>query len=124
MLLFSRKSGDKIEYFLLLRTMPAEQAVGAKNIDRVEAGTDANGNPCIDLNLNKEGGERFHKLTDANKERQFAIVYNGEIFSALVIRAAISTRVQISGKFSKDDVDKMVTVLRAGSKPREEVALQ
>jgi hypothetical protein len=119
-LIFSRKSSkpeEKFGYFVLLRNMPAEQAVTSKHIEKVTEGTDFQKNPCVNLRLNKDGGDRFHALTDASKERQLAIVYEGQVFSAPKIKAAIRNEVQITGKFTKQDIEKMISVLKAGSKP-------
>jgi preprotein translocase subunit SecD len=120
-LIFSRKSSkpeEKFEYFVLLRNMPPEQAVTSQHIEKVTEATDGSKQPCVGLRLNKEGGDRFHSLTDANKERQLAIVYEGQVFSAPTIKSAIRTEVQITGKFTKQDIEKMITVLKAASKPR------
>lgn len=116
-LVFSRPSaraGAKFEYFLLLRAMTLEQTLGPQHIERVGVGSDADKNPCIDITLTKAGGERFRALTGANTERHLAIVYGGDILSTPIIKSAIGARVQISGKFTKQAVEKMVAALRGG----------
>jgi hypothetical protein len=120
MLLFSRTStrpGEMIEYFVLLRAMPAEQTVTGRDLERALAGTDEKNRPCLYLHVSKEAGERFHALSSANKDRQLAVVLRGEIEAAAAIRAPIRTAIQITGDFTREQAEKAAVILRTLNKP-------
>jgi len=64
------------------------------------------------------GGERFEKLTAANVGRRMAIVLDGKVYSAPVIRERISGgAATISGNFTVQEARDLVIVLRAGALP-------
>lgn len=70
------------------------------------------GEPEIDFTLNSEGAERFAKITRDNVGQQLAIVLDGELYSAPVIRQPIETgRGQISGSFDEKSAFELANVL-------------
>jgi SecD/SecF fusion protein len=85
--------------------------------------------PYIGLSFNKDGAERFGKVTAAyaprgdnnlNSDvgRRLAIILDGKLYSAPVIQDAIySGNAQITGSFTIDECTRLVNVLRAGALP-------
>lgn len=85
--------------------------------------------PYIGLSFNKDGAERFGKVTAAyaprgdnnlNSDvgRRLAIILDGKLYSAPVIQDAIySGNAQITGAFTVDECTRLVNVLRAGALP-------
>ncbi len=85
--------------------------------------------PRITLEFNAAGSREFGRVTSdyspngeknmGNEEgRQLAIVLDGTLYSAPVIRTAIlDGRAEISGMFSVAEATRLVNVLRAGSLP-------
>ncbi len=74
--------------------------------------------PYVSLTLDSEGGAIFAALTGENVGRRLAIVLDGNVYSAPVIRERIpSGRAQISGTFSVDEANDLAIVLRAGALP-------
>jgi SecD/SecF fusion protein len=70
------------------------------------------GEPEIDFTLNSEGTERFGQLTKENIGRRMAIVLDGELYSAPVIRSAIDGgRGQITGDFTVQEALELANVL-------------
>ena len=61
-----------------------------------------NNEPVVSFQLNSTGGARFGKITGQNIGRPFAIVLDGKVVSAPVIRAQIFSEGQISGNFSEE----------------------
>jgi preprotein translocase subunit SecD len=62
------------------------------------------GASSIDVEFNEEGKELFAAFTKENINRRLAIVLNGQVFSAPVIRSEIpGGRVQITGSFTQDE---------------------
>jgi SecD/SecF fusion protein len=85
--------------------------------------------PYIGLSFNKDGAERFGKVTAAyaprgdnnlnsDTGRRLAIILDGKMYSAPVIQDAIySGSAQITGSFTVDECTRLVNVLRAGALP-------
>jgi preprotein translocase subunit SecD len=64
-----------------------------------------------------EGGRIFGELTEKNIGRQLAIILDGVVYSAPVIRDRISRQGQITGRFSSEEARDLAIVLRAGALP-------
>jgi len=76
------------------------------------------GQPYVSLELDSEGGDKFASITGMNVGKRLAIVLDGEVYTAPVIRERIpSGRAQISGNFSVQDAKDIAIVLRAGALP-------
>jgi hypothetical protein len=73
---------------------------------------DPNGSRAIAVELTSEGARQFGAITAANIDRQLAIVANGKVLSAPVIKTAITGgELKISGSFSPSEVGKLVAEL-------------
>lgn len=76
------------------------------------------GMPYVSLELNKEGGDIFADVTGKNVGKRLAVVLDGEVYTAPVIRERIpSGRAQITGNFSIEEAKDIALVLRAGALP-------
>src|SRR3989338_1008626 len=76
------------------------------------------GEPYVSLALNPKGSELFYAITQANVGKRLAIVLDGKVQSAPVIREPIpSGQAQISGNFSVEEANDLAIVLRAGALP-------
>ncbi|MBN2452771.1 MAG: protein translocase subunit SecD [Candidatus Omnitrophica bacterium] len=76
------------------------------------------GEPYVSLTLNSKGAQIFADVTAANVNKRLAIVLDGKVVSAPVIREAIpSGQAQISGNFSIDQANDLSVILRAGALP-------
>jgi len=74
--------------------------------------------PYVSIVFNAEGGSTFAGLTANNVGRRLAIVLDGTVYSAPVIREKIpSGRAQITGNFSTQEASDLAIVLRAGALP-------
>ena len=81
-------------------------------------GIDNNGLPEVRLEFNRKGVGIFAKITGANIEKRLAIVLDGKVFSAPVIRDRIpGGKAQISGRFTMQEAKDLAIVLRAGALP-------
>lgn len=70
------------------------------------------GEPEIDFTLSSEGASRFGDITRENVGRQLAIILDGVLYSAPVIRSPIETgRGQISGQFDVREALELANVL-------------
>ena len=91
---------------------------------RAVCGIDQKGKPCVCFQLKKAGGELFGLLTsyhlpnpDTAYAYKLAIILDGEMYSSPAINGAIYDRGEISGNFTIEEVQELVTVLNNGSLP-------
>ena len=82
------------------------------------------GRPCIEFMFDSKGAMLFSGLTGNNLPdevtqfaRRLGIILNGEMFSAPNIHSVISDRGEITGDFTQQEVEDIVSVLNAGSLP-------
>jgi preprotein translocase subunit SecD len=71
----------------------------------------------VAFSWNAEGAKVFGDLTEANVGAPLAIILDGQVYSAPVIRDRISRQGTISGSFSSEDAASLAVILRAGSLP-------
>ncbi len=72
-----------------------------------------NGTPYVGLSFDKRGAKLFGEITGANIGRRMAIVLDGEVHSAPVIRDAITGgKASISGHFTVQEANDLVNVLK------------
>ena len=72
----------------------------------------------VTLNFNARGARIFERATSENVGRRMAIVLDGKVYSAPVIRERIGGgRASISGNFTTAEAQDLAIVLRAGSLP-------
>jgi SecD/SecF fusion protein len=124
-----RELGKEYEYFFLVRDpLPGEEVTGDFLTRAQESPfTKGGGERVIEFTFDGEGASRFYEVTSKNKPtgpkdnptflRNLAIVFDGQIGSAPVIRDAISTNGQISGTYTQQEVQDLVRILRAGALP-------
>ena len=86
-------------------------------LDDARPGFGQNNDPVVNFTLNANGAARFGKITGQNIGRPFAIVLDGKVVSAPVIRAQIFANGQISGNFTVTETDELALLLRAGALP-------
>lgn len=76
--------------------------------------------PVVSFSLNKEGSDLFAKMTSENVGSRFAIVLDGALITAPVIREMIpGGSGQISGNFTNESANNLAIILKSGSLPTE-----
>jgi protein-export membrane protein SecD len=100
-------------YFILRDTVPLTGAL----LESARVDTGQNGLPVVAFNWKPEGGNIFWNLTSANVGKRMAIVLDGQVQSAPVIRSPIRDSGEIEGNFRMEEARKLAIVLRAGSLP-------
>ena len=88
-------------------------------------GFDRTGAPAVFFTFNSEGGMRFGGLTGNNLPepgqveftRKLGIILDGYLYSAPAIRDTIFTHGEITGRFTREEVQDLVDILNAGSLP-------
>lgn len=94
-------------------------AVDGADLTDARAATDQQtGQWVVNFTFNSVGARRFADVTRANVGRPFAIVLDGKVISAPVIREPITGgRGQISGNFTAQSASDLALLLRAGALP-------
>ena len=93
--------------------------VSGENLVDAQPSTDNQTNePVVLFRFDTVGGKRFADVTKVNVGRPFAIVLDGRVVSAPVIRTAIlGGSGQISGNFTYQQANDLAILLRAGALP-------
>ena len=104
--------------FLLKRTSEVE----GTDFRDAQPGTDINGRPNIRFNLTTEAGENFYKYTSAHQKSSadpgsMAILLGDQVKEVAGIESAIRDSGEITGSFSKQEVDNLSLMLRTGALP-------
>ncbi|HON38668.1 MAG TPA: protein translocase subunit SecD [Desulfomonilia bacterium] len=74
--------------------------------------------PYVEISFNREGGRIFERVTSENTGKRLAILLDGKVYSAPVIREAISGgKAIIEGRFTDEEASDLAIILRAGSLP-------
>ena len=111
--------GQPQRYAILKRII-----VGGENLVDAQA-TFQDGQPVVSFRFDAVGARRFGDATRQNVGRLFAIVLDGEVISAPVIREAIlGGSGVISGRFTVQEVQDLALLLRAGALPASMVYLE
>ena len=107
--------GKEDRYYLLKSTA---ELTGAFLVNaKVELGGQY-GYPHVSLEFNKDGAKLFSRVTEENVDRNLAIVLDGVVQSAPVIRSRIPDgKAIIEGNFPMEEAKLLATVLRAGALP-------
>lgn len=95
-----------------------EAALTGEHLTNASVEFDQYGQPVVSLQFDKQGAQIFDQVTFQNVGRQLAIVLDGKVHSAPVIRDRIPNgQAQISGNFTAEEASDLALVLRAGSLP-------
>lgn len=97
----------------------ARVALEGQHISDAQLGFHQNTNePVVNFKLDAEGARRFADITSNNIGRPFAIVLDGKVITAPVIRSAITGGSgEISGSFTSASANDLALLLRAGALP-------
>jgi SecD/SecF fusion protein len=112
---YKKVKGSPNDEMVLLALLPV---LTGEHLTTASVGFDEYGSAIVQLTLDKEGGKIFDKVTFQNIGKRLAIVMDGQVYSAPVIRDRIPNgRAQISGNFKADEAADLALVLRAGALP-------
>jgi protein-export membrane protein SecD len=109
------QEGERTHYYVLYDSVPVTGAY----LENARIETDRQfGTPSIGFTFNREGGKLFDQFTAANVGKYLAIVLDGVVHSAPVIKTRISGGSGvIEGSFTMEEARDLAIVLRAGSLP-------
>ena len=112
----SEQDGQTVVNGLFLKRR-AERIKG-EDLDRATPIFNEFGSWSVSLKFNSKGAAAFGAVTDKNVGRRLAIVLDGKVYSAPVIKEAIrGGRAEISGSFSTREAQLLSIVLQCGKLP-------
>lgn len=92
--------------------------VTGEHLTTASVGFDQYGGSMVQLQFDDAGAKQFDEVTFKNIGKQLAIVLDGRVYSAPVIRDRIPNgQAQISGNFTVQEAGDLALVLRAGALP-------
>jgi SecD/SecF fusion protein len=101
-------------------TMLQEPGAGGWELDKAYVSSDDYGAPAVGFTFKEKGARLFAQLTTRHKPTEdrpghaLAILLDGEVYSAPVIREVITDRGVITGDFTPEQVGELVRTLSAG----------
>jgi preprotein translocase subunit SecD len=117
------RSGDerKLEEKIAVET---QVALTGDHITNAVPRFDRDGSSFVSVSFDRRGSELFGRLTGDNINKRLAIILDGKVHSAPVIRDKIIGDASISGRFTPAEASDLAVVLRAGSLPAPVVVLE
>lgn len=118
----AERAKKAVDYFILVRnTLPGQEFTEA-HLKDISPGVDPSSyRAIIMVTCNEEGAKRCHDLTNDNKPdnrrvRNMAILIQGKLFSMPTLQAVLTERFQISGDFTQEYVNEVVSRIRTAGK--------
>jgi protein-export membrane protein, SecD/SecF family len=97
--------------------LKAATVVPGKDLKGARRAQDEYGAPAVGFSFNSQGAAQFERFTAANIGKPLSIVLDERIESVATIQDVISADGIIKGRFTMDEVDDLVLVLRSGALP-------
>jgi preprotein translocase subunit SecD len=92
-------------------------AVTGRDLSGADPSHDQAGRASVNFTLNRDGAQRFERVTGANIGKMLAIVLDNRVYSAPEIHGQISDRGEITGSFTPQQANDLALVLRSGALP-------
>ncbi|MEE2844163.1 MAG: protein translocase subunit SecD [Planctomycetota bacterium] len=103
---------------VLMVTPPETERTTGDDLASVRSDIDTQtASPCVSFTMNSAGSRKFGTFTGNNTSNLLGIVLDHKLLSAATINTRISVSGQITGNFSRAEVDFLVGILRAGKLP-------
>lgn len=111
-LVILKEKGSKSCYVLR-----AASVVTGKDLKTARSSVDEYGAPAVGFSLNSRGARKFEKYTSKNIGQRCAIILDNRVLLAPSISTVISGDGIITGRYTSDEVNDMVLMLRSGALP-------
>ncbi|HWI70076.1 MAG TPA: protein translocase subunit SecD [Nitrospiraceae bacterium] len=101
------------QWFLVSRV----SAISGKDLKRADPSTDQNGQPDVNFQLTRDGGQRFFNFTSAHVKESLGVVLDGKVREVASINEPIRDQVQISGHMDAQAAKDLSMILNSGALP-------
>jgi len=113
---FTGNEGE--EFYLMYMVNKEPELTGGVITDAVATINPTSSAPIVNMTMNSEGATEWARITGANVDKRIAIMLDGVIFSAPVVRGKIpGGRSQIEGMADLNEAKLLEIVLKAGALP-------
>jgi SecD/SecF fusion protein len=94
-------------------------ALSGDRLESAASGFERNtGHPMVTFSFDRQGAIAFAKITGANIGQRFAVVLDGQVLTAPVIKQAVSGgKGQITGNFKVEEAQTLAVLLTSGALP-------
>ncbi len=89
-----------------------EAALTSADVAGAKATVDAKNMPAISVTFTEEGKKKLAKLTAAHEGKPLAILVNGKVLAAPIVRDTITDQALITGQFSVDQAKKIAEAIQ------------
>ncbi|QEL14131.1 protein translocase subunit SecD [Limnoglobus roseus] len=113
--------GKEVEYFILTRVSDQDQVKVGGDINLNAFPESQNFDWAVGFQFNGAGSAKFGQVTNRNRPtanqtvRHLAVLLDNKVMSAPQLNSQITGKGQISGKFTKESVDRLVYILKSGA---------
>ncbi|MDX1701942.1 MAG: protein translocase subunit SecD, partial [Melioribacteraceae bacterium] len=113
---FTTDEGE--EYYMMYMVNKDPELTGGVITDAVATIDPTSSAPIVNMTMNSEGATEWARITGANVDKRIAIILDGVVFSAPVVRGKIpGGRSQIEGMADLNEANLLEIVLKAGALP-------
>ena len=92
-------------------------AISGKDLRHADPSTDQNGQPDVNFQLTREGGQRFFNFTSAHVKDSLGVVLDGKVREVATIDEPIRDQVQIRGHMDSQAAKDLSMILNSGALP-------
>lgn len=78
------------------------------DIAGVRIAKDSQGNPAVEIIFTAEGAKKMEELSAQHKDKPLAILIDGKVITAPRVTETFSQWIRMTGRFTQEDVEKMV----------------
>jgi preprotein translocase subunit SecD len=100
-------------YYILTKS----SAVSGRDLRDARPGQNQTGQPSVNFNLTRDGGNRFYSFTSAHVNDYLAVVLDGKVREVASIREPIRDTGEISGGMNEQQSKDLAMILRSGALP-------
>ena len=101
------------QWFLVSRV----SAISGQDLRHADPSTDQNGQPSVQFNLTRDGGQRFFAFTSAHVKDSLGVVLDGKVREVATIDEPIKDQVQIRGHMDAQAAKDLSMILNSGALP-------
>ncbi len=92
-------------------------AISGKDLRHAQPTTDQNGQPSVNFQLTREGGQRFFNFTSAHVRDSLGVVLDGKVREVATINEPIRDQVEIKGSMDPQAARDLAMILNSGALP-------
>ncbi|MBZ5684860.1 MAG: protein translocase subunit SecD [Acidobacteriia bacterium] len=101
------------QWFLVSRV----SAISGKDLRHADPSSDQNGQPDVNFQLTRDGGQRFFNFTSAHVKDSLGVVLDGKVREVATIDEPIRDQVQIRGHMDAQAAKDLAMILNSGALP-------